>query len=356
MSDFLAAACPGIGKHLSKMSIAKLPTPVSLQSLSVNQAAFDVAIKHDDVTSTLYGGNKVRKLEYLLQRARERGARRVATFGAAGSNHALATAIHANEIGLECTCFLSHQKATPNVARTLNMHRQLGTEVIRWGGDVDQVALFREHLQGRGAWVIPLGGTCWVGAVGFVNAAFELAGQIKEGLMPQPSRIYIACGTTGSAAGLALGLAAAGLDTTVHAIQVADNPFASEWKMHKLMEKTFFILNRMDPGFVADGWRERITWRDEFLAGGYARVDDATASAVEVARDELGLSLETTYTGKAFAAMLYDLQQPEYDSAPYLFWNTYSSAQLPVGAERPATLGNIPEEFERYFESRSTTD
>lgn len=349
MRDSLAAAFPRIGERLPKLPIASLPTPVSVQTLSFEHAGIEVTVKHDDATSKLYGGNKVRKLEYLLQRAIDRGARRVATFGAAGSNHALATAIHANDAGLDCTCFLSHQAATPNVGRILNMHRRLGTEIIRWGGGIDQVALFREHLQGRGAWVVPLGGTCWLGAIGFVAAAFELAQQVEEGLLPRPERIYIACGTTGSAAGLALGLAAAGLDTSVQAIQVADNPFASEWKMHRLMAKTQLILNRMDPGFVADGWRERVTWRDEFLAGGYARVDDATAQAVDVAKTQLDLSLETTYTGKAFAALLDDLQRPDYDGAPYLFWNTYNSAPLPVGIERPASLGNIPDDFERYF-------
>ena len=349
MRDSFAAAFPRIGERLPKLPIASLPTPVSVRSLSFEHAGIDVAIKHDDVTSKLYGGNKVRKLEYLLQRATDRGARRIATFGAAGSNHALATAIHAKDAGLDCTCFLSHQQATPNVARTLNMHRQLGTEIFRWGGGINQVELFREHLQGRNAWVVPLGGTCWLGAVGFVAAAFELALQVEAGLLPHPERVYIACGTTGSAAGLALGLAAAGLDTNVQAIQVADNPFASDWKMHQLIAKMQFILNRMDPAFSAHGWRERITWRDEFLAGGYAKVDDATAQAVDVARDQLALSLETTYTGKAFAALLHDLQQPDYDGSPYLFWNTYNSAPLPVGSERPSSLGNIPEDFERYF-------
>ena len=336
-------------EFLPKVAIAQLPTAVSTRKISLASGQFEVSIKRDDATSPLYGGNKVRKLEYLLRRAIDRGARRVATFGAAGSNHALATAMHASELGLDCTCFLSHQKATPNVARTLNMHRRLGTEIVRWGGDIDQVALFRERLQGRGAWVVPLGGTCWLGVAGFVNAAFELAGQIAAGLIPVPARIYIACGTTGSAAGLALGLAAAGLETTVHAIQVADNPFASEWKMHRLMAKTSGLLNRMEPTFIAAGWRKRIVWRDEFLAGGYARVDAATEAAVAIARDEFDLSLETTYTGKAFAGMLHDLQQPGYDGASYLFWNTYNSSPLPAGPQRPASLANIPADFERYF-------
>jgi len=349
MSDFLAAAYPLLGERLPKIAIANLPTPVSAHSLSSSAGAFDVVVKHDDFTSAIYGGNKVRKLEYIFQRAKDRGARRVATFGAAGSNHALATAIHARTLGLECTCFLSHQKTRPYIPRILNMHRQLGTEIIRWVRN-ERLTQYRRYLQNRGTWVIPLGGTCWLGSVGFVNAGLELAQQVEQGLIPKPTRIYIACGTTGSAAGLALGVAAAGLDTTVHAIQVADNPFASESKLRKLMTKTQYILNRLDPKFVAHGWDERLVWRDEFLAGGYAKVDDTTTNATAVAEAELGLSLETTYTGKAMAAMLHDLRSSEYCGGPYLFWNTYNSCPLPVSADRPESLDNIPNEFERYYD------
>lgn len=347
MGDYLAAAFPQLGNYLRKAAIADLPTPVSNHRLSLDARHADVYVKHDDVTSERYGGNKVRKLEYLLQRAKERGARRVATFGAAGSNHALATAIHAIELGFECTCFLSHQRITPNVPRTLNMHRLLGTEVVRWGGRTDTVALCRRFVQHRGTWVIPLGGTCWLGAVGFVNAAFELAQQVADNLLPEPKDVYVACGTAGSVAGLALGLAAAGLDTTVQAVQVADNPFASEAKMHKLIAKTLYILNRIDASFVAGAWRDRIVWRDTFLAGGYARVDETTANAVRVAREQLGLSLETTYTGKAMAAMLHDLARGR--DGPCLFWNTYNSRPLAVDGRRPQSLGNIPGEFARYY-------
>lgn len=352
MRGHLAAAYPDIGKRLSKLDIADLPTPVTAHRLSLTNGEFDVAVKHDEATSPLYGGNKIRKLEYLLKRARDRGATRIATFGAAGSNHALATAIHAHELGFDCTCFLAHQKATPGVARTLNMHRQLGTEIFEWGHRIDQVPLFRKQLQGRGAWAIPLGGTCWLGAVGFVNAGLELARQIVDGSIDRPDRIYIACGTTGSAAGLALGIATAGLNTTVQAIQVADNPFASERKLHKLMAKTHVLLNRFDPSFDANDWQSRIAWRSEFLAGGYARVDEATAAACAIAKEQLDLSLETTYTGKAMAAMLHDLQARDYSGQRYLFWNTYNARPLPVTTERPAKLDNIPPAFERYFDSQ----
>jgi D-cysteine desulfhydrase len=351
MTDALANAYPQLGERLRKVQLAELPTPVFHKEVTTPSGNRSIAVKRDDVTNPLYGGNKVRKLEYIFQRAIERNATRVATFGAAGSNHALATAILANDIGLDCTCFLAHQKRTPKVPSTLNMHRRLGTEIVRYGGSIENLPLFREHLQHRNAWVVPLGGSCWLGATGFVSAGLELAEQVAKGDIPCPARIYIANGTMGSVAGLLLGLAAADLPTEVHAVRVADNRFTNPAILDRLMRKTALLLNRFDPTFyagVAD--RTRLRWRDDFFAGGYAVFDKGTEDAVSFASAELGLSLETTYTGKAMAALLHDLQQPEFQGETYLFWNTHNSGELPVGSERPETLENIPEDFLRYYE------
>ena len=336
-------------EHVPRLGIANLPTPLSTHTLNLEAGSFKIAVKHDEATSDVYGGNKVRKLEFLLRRALDRGAQRVATFGAVGSNHALATSIHAANAGLECTCFLGHQKHTPKIPFTLNMHRHVGTEIVPYGRGSEPVPLYRRYLQGRRTWVIPLGGTCWLGSVGFVNAGLELAQQIEDGVIPSPERIYIAAGTTGSVAGLVAGLAAAGIDTEVHAVQVADNPFASEEKLHRLIAKTTLMLRRHDPTFAAGSREQHLTWRDEFLAGGYAKVDAATLNATDIAQAQLNLPLETTYTGKAFAGMLHDLQSPDYDGGLYLYWHTANAAPLPVTSERPEDLGNIPEEFTRYY-------
>ena len=351
MSDSLSAAYPLLGKRLPKLRLAELPTPVELQELHTPAGNRQIAIKRDDISSPIYGGNKIRKLDYILRRALDRNAKRVATFGAAGSNHALATAMLARETGLECTCFLTHQARSPKIPRTLNMHRRLGTEIVRFGGSIPALPLFRKYLQHRNTWVVPLGGSSWLGAVGFVNAGLELAEQVASGEAPCPDRIYIATGTMGSTAGLLLGLAAAGLDTQVHAVCVVDERFGNPEMLDRLMRKTAMMLHREDPSFGADIVnRTHLTWRGEFLAGGYAAYDERTLHGVDVARNDLGLSLETTYTGKAMAAMLHDLQLPEYDGRNYLFWNTHNSRALPVDARMPTTLGNIPEEFSRYYD------
>ena len=349
MSDFLGNAYPKLALSLRKLSFASLPTPVSRRGVETAAGTRHIAIKHDELTSNVYGGNKVRKLEYILRRAKDRGAARVATFGAVGSNHALATAMHARELGLECTCFLAHQKKTPRIPGTLRAHLELGTEIVKWGTGVDRLALYRRYLQGRKTWVIPLGGTCWLGALGFVNAGLELAAQIDARELETPDRIYIANGTMGSVAGLAIGLALAELPTKIHAVRVADNRFVRRDVLDRLMHKTAGLLRRFDPSIPPGLVRpERIVWRGGFFAGGYAAVDDATAAAVDTAKNRLGLELETTYTGKAMAALLHDLQRDETDES-CLFWNTYGARPLPPGGQY-ALDEKLPESFERYFE------
>ncbi len=351
MTDFLANAYPVLAEKLHKAAFASLPTPVSTTQFEMATDQYTVQVKHDDQSHPVYGGNKIRKLEYIFQRAADRGAKRVATFGSVGSNHALATAIIAKQFGLGCTCFLAHQKRTPNIAATLNMHVELGTEIVRYGGSVNRLEVFRRYLQNRQVWVIPLGGSCWLGAVGFVNAGLELGAQIDAAEAQLPERIYIANGTMGSSAGLAVGLALAGLPTEVHAVRVASNPFVTPVALNRLMQKTVVLLNRMDKSIPIDlVERTRLRWRDDFFAGGYAAVDDATRHAVAFAHEKLGLALETTYTGKAMAAMLHDLQADGYDAGRYLFWNTYNSRPLAVATDKPASPSNIPAEFMRYFD------
>lgn len=350
MTDYLANAHPALAGKLRKIPLASLPTPLLQYSVELSGGAQTVWVKHDDQTSRLYGGNKIRKLEYIFQRAIERGATRVATFGAVGSNHALATAIHARSLGLECTCFLAHQSPTPYIPRTLNRHLSLGTELVRYGGDTNKLEIFRRYLQHRNTWVIPLGGSSWFGAVGFVNAGLEFASQLEAIDRAPPARIYIANGTMGSVAGLAIGLALAQLPIEIHAVRTAPSRFVNPDVLKRRMVKTATMLNRLDPAIPADVWTgTKIVWRDDFYAGGYAVADDATTKAVQIAQQYFGLKIDTTYTGKAMAALLHDLQECHCDGES-LFWNTYNSTPAP-GNDPEAPPGSIlPDEFSRYFD------
>lgn len=351
MSDALADAYPRLAACLPKVPLADLPTPVTEATLRTAAGGRPVLIKNDNLTAELYGGNKVRKLEYVLCRARDRGAKRVATFGTVGSNHALATALYSRTLGLPCTCLLLQQTLTPNCAITLNMHLRNGTELVAFGGGrTEQVSTMRRYLRGRRCWVVPAGGSSWLGALGFVNAGLELAAQVGMDEIEAPDFLYVANGTMGTAAGLALGLALGGLPTEVEAVRVTHEVVANRSAMRRLIEKTAALMHRYDPAVPADlAQRVRYRFRDEFFAGGYARSNPETDFAVARAGDELGLALESTYTGKAMAALIRDHEQGLTRSASVLFWNTYNSRPLAADAAMPEDVSALPDEFLRYY-------
>ncbi len=351
MGDNLAKAFPVLASKLPRLQLADLPTPVDNRTLQVDGNRFDVAIKRDDVTGKLYGGNKVRKLEYLFPKASRRDANCIATFGTVASNHATATALYARELGYERLCFLSHQTKTPSCARALNMHIANGTHIVRYGGvRRSRVATLRESLQRYRVFMVPPGGSNWLGAIGFVNAGLELAAQVAAGDVQLPQRLYVANGTMATAVGVTLGLALAGLDTEVQAVQVTEDFVSSPSAMRRLMEKTAYVLHELDDSIPGDlVARSKYQFRTGFLGDGYAKTNDATEHAIATARDELGLALEATYTGKAMAALISDLQT-QAASGPVMFWNTYNSRPLPVGTSRPKDVSALPEEFLRYFD------
>jgi D-cysteine desulfhydrase len=352
MTDHLAARYPRLAARLPTTPLADLPTPVDTKRLPTAAGRREVSIKHDDLTAGLYGGNKVRKLEYLLRRALDRGAERVATFGTVASNHALATTLYAGTLGLPCTCLLSHQTRTPACAAKLGLHLAHGSELVYFGGPrATRVQVMRERVQGRHAWVIPAGGSNWLGTVGFVNAGLELAEQVNAGAIAVPDRVYVANGTMATAAGLALGLALAGLAAEVHAVRVTHLSVSNPQAMRRLIAKTATLLHRLDPAIPADlAGRVRLCFRDEFFGDGYARPTPAAERAIAIARDELGLQLEATYTGKALAALLDDLDKPTLTTQSVLFWNTFNSRPLGAAGTGPAARGNLPAEFLRYFD------
>jgi D-cysteine desulfhydrase len=341
MTDYLVNAYPALSGKLRKTALANLPTPVGTGTVPTAAGRREIGIKYDNLTSSYYGGNKLRKLEYLLQHAIDKRARRIATFGSVASNHALATTLYARRLGLQCTCLLSHQVESPAAMKVLRLLLQCDADVVRYGGDYRcRVETMRQHVQGRRCWVIPLGGSSWLGTVGYVAAGLEFAGQVSAGEIDAPTRIYIATGTMGSAGGLALGLALAGLQSEVQAVRVSPEAIMNRQRLDQLMAKTAVMLNRLDTSIPADLHRRTaIVVRHEFFGDGYARSTPATDAAIDVARNALGLDLESTYTGKAMAALLHDAGQAKHRDASLLFWNTYNSNPLPASQTTAVNVG-----------------
>lgn len=350
-------------------AIAQLPTPLErmhgawLDEMPVSE----LWIKRDDLTSPEYGGNKVRKLSYLLGDALSKNATSVLTFGAYGSNHALATAVHARARGLEPHAVLSPQEPTPYAPATLLAHAALGTVLHPTDGwDGRRTAVLAsgeiERQDGVVPYVIPMGGTNASGVLGFVDAALEFARQIAEDddsgsghgeSIGEFDAVYVAAGTLGTAVGIALGFAAAGLTTRVEAILVTPPEIACEDVARRLVADAVCALGTLAPDFPRLTFDDlSLTLRREYLGPGYGLASPEAREAVELAA-ESGYELETTYTGKAFAAVIGDARSGNIRPGDrVLFWNTYSSAlRLQPGPVEalPLVLRDYIAECERRF-------
>lgn len=328
---------------LPRVELCSLPTPV--QPLVIDELSGRYEVKRDDLTSAAYGGNKVRKLEFLLGQAVAEGRRAVLTFGAYGSNHALATAVHASALGLEPHVVLSPQEPGPFAAATLRAHARLHTvlhPVEGWDGSAEAAIAARSLTERDGIepLVIPMGGTNAVGATGYVNAALELLEQADA----EPDAVYVAGGTLGTAVGLAIGFAAAGARTRVCAVRVTPSEIASSEVAAALAAETVGLLRSLDAAFPELSYADlAVELREEWFEPGYGVVTPETTAAVEAAA-EAGIKLETTYTGKAMAALLADAAAHRFDGERVVFWDTYSSAPMPAAGD----VEELPEVLQDY--------
>ena len=314
-------------------------------------------LKDDGVSAKLYGGNKVRKLEFLIAEALQAGARAVITFGYAGSNHAAATAVYAREAGLQAISMLLPQPNASYVRRNLLVGLAAGAELHEFSSLAALTAatalrLARARIQtGRMPYVIPPGGSSPTGTLGYVNAAFELDRQITVGDIPEPERIYIALGSSGSVAGLLIGLAALRRRTRVIAVRVVAERWASTASVRRLFGRTVRLLREKDPSFPRLAFpADRLVVRGEFFGTGYAEFSEAGANALRLTREQEGLSLDGSYTAKTVAALIADCGNSSAAPGPILFWNTYNSRDL-----GPLTAGTdpsrLPPRLRRYFET-----
>lgn len=349
---------PGLAKRLPHADLGIFPTPVRrMTNLGKALGAPMLYLKDDGASGDIYGGNKVRKLEFLLGDALAKGKKSVLTFGYAGSNHALATAIYANRLGIKPVSILLKQANARYVGRNLLMGHAHGARMHHFRSEASAILpvllkMFSLLIRdGRMPAVIPPGGSSPLGVVGYVNAAFELKAQVENGMLPEPKRIFVALGTMGTAVGLLLGLRAAGLSSALVSVRVTDEKFANAKKFMGLFEKTNALLVDADPAFPrVEIAKEEIHIRDDFFGGRYARFTPEGMAAVDRLDTSEGVKLEGTYTGKTMAALIDALISGGEEDSAVLFWNTYNAVDF-SDAIQQLDYRRLPRPFHRYFEA-----
>jgi D-cysteine desulfhydrase len=358
---------PLLRETLAYVPLGEFPTPVQkLERLGAELGISRLYIKRDDLSGKLYGGNKPRKLEFILGDALRSKAEEVITFGCAGSNHALATAIHARQVGLKSISMLMPQPNARYVRRNLLMSQYCGAELHLCGTGLESARnmplvytatiyqLLRHRLkEGRFPHFIPPGGSSTLGVAGYINAVLELRRQIASGEMPEPEYIYVACGTMGTAAGLTLGLKAAKLGSRVVSVAVSGERFTNTRAMIGLINRTNSLLCSLDASFPKFEFSETdVDIRHDYFGKRYALFTEEGMEGVSLMRECEGIKLDGTYTGKTVAALAHDAKNGSLQGKAVLFWNTLNSRDF-SDAISDLDYHNLPCPFHRYFEEEA---
>jgi D-cysteine desulfhydrase len=304
VTPYLHQRFPVLVETLPHLVLSERPTPVR------KLASLGIWVKEDGAFgSGGWGGNKVRKLEWLIPDARRRGRRSILTFGGLGTNWGLATALYGREHGLETALALVDQPLDAHVSAQLTRLDASGARIYRTHTKSRTVAMLpwliaRNARAGHPPYLLPAGGSSPVGALGYVEAALEIAAQVEDGSLPEPAHVVVPVGTGGTAAGLALGFQLAGLRTRVVGVVVNDQLRLDPPVFARLARRTARLLERrgahlgqlqLDPGMLD-------LTRDQIGAGYGHRTEAATRAAALAAEERL--SLDPVYTAKAMAGLL----------------------------------------------------
>lgn len=344
-------AYPKLKDHVPWVHLGDLPTSVQKLEKLGNETGLDALyIKRGDQSSTYYGGNKVRKLEFLLAEAKQKGAEILITIGAVGSNHALATTIHGQRLGMHSILILVDQPVAHYARRNMLLDYRYGAEMIKASKPFLPFHIAYQRLRHAGrAYFIPLGGTCSLSCLGYVNAAFELRKQVEDGLLPEPDYLFVALGSMGTGAGLHLGCKLAGLKTEVVGVRVYDKSACNPRQMASLINRTCAYLRRFAPEVTCVEISPReVTILDDYFGQEYARFTEEGMEAVSLMRALEGIELDGTYTGKTLAGTL-DYALSHLRDKVILFWNTYNSVDLSPEIEG-LDYHRLPKAFHKYFE------
>lgn len=304
------------------------PTPLEYLPRFSDYLGREIFIKRDDVTPLAMGGNKVRKLEFLAADALREGADTLVTAGAIQSNHVRQTAAVAAKLGLHCVALLENPIGTQAENYLSNGNRLLldlfnvQVEMCAALDDPDaqlQELATRIEAQGFRPYVIPVGGSNALGALGYVESALEIAQQCEGAV--NLSSVVVASGSAGTHAGLAVGLEHLLPETELIGVTVSRSIADQKPKVVALQQA---VARELELSAAA----EIILW-DEYFAPGYGTPNEEGMEAVKLLARLEGILLDPVYTGKAMAGLIDGISQKRFkDQGPILFIHTGGAPAL----------------------------
>jgi len=350
---------PELDGKVPWVHMGQYPTRVhTLERLGGFLGCRDLWIKRDDESSDLYGGNKVRMMEFVLADAKKKNRHALICWGALGSNQILASCIFGRKLGFEeISAFYTQQPIHDYVRRNLLIDASLGARMDYVKSPAElavklllQYIKYTNPLTGRRPYLVPLVGSSALSCLGYVNAAFELKEQVQEGLLPEPDFIFITVGTGGTMAGLQLGLHLAGLKSRVVGVRVLDQVYCNERMISWEINRTLRLLKKCGCAVHCPQCRATdIMMMHDFFGAEYAGPTEEGKKAIEVVMEREGLQLDVTYTGKTMAALMDFVKTDENRQKTILFWNTLNSVDLSSFLENAPDPGSLPQKFHQYF-------
>ncbi|UAK19572.1 D-cysteine desulfhydrase [Kluyvera sp. CRP] len=304
------------------------PTPLEYLPRFSDYIGRDIFIKRDDVTPLAMGGNKLRKLEFLAADALREGADTLVTAGAIQSNHVRQTAAVAAKLGLHCVALLENPMGTKAENYLSNGNRLLldlfNTQVEICEALTDpnaQLAELATRLEAQGfrPYVIPVGGSNALGALGYVESALEIAQQCEGAV--SISSVVVASGSAGTHAGLAVGLEQVMPEAELIGVTVSRKVADQLPKVVTLQQE---IARSLELTATAG-----ITLWDDYFAPAYGIPNDDGMEAVKLLARLEGILLDPVYTGKAMAGLIDGISQKRFkDEGPILFIHTGGAPAL----------------------------
>lgn len=293
----LAELCPGLGH----VALGTAPTPVRPLGLGFGVETW---LKVESgFGSGAWGGNKVRKLEWIIPEAQRRGVRTLFTVGGIGTHWGLACALYAREHGIDTVLGLVDQPVDDHVREQLARLQASGARLHRYRSPL-RLKLAAPYLFARyRPWYLPAGGSNAFGTLAYVDVGLEVAAQVAGGELPAPGTVVVPVGTGGTVAGLTLGLRLAGLDTAVLGVVVNDMVRLDAPAMARLARTTARLLSARGLDDVPELGEADFDLRRDWLGRTYGDPTPASLAEVGRAAREEGLALEPVYTGKALAAI-----------------------------------------------------
>jgi len=326
MTDpYLHQLFPSLRATLPHLRLGDGPTPVRpLRNLA--PVGTELWLKDDGrYGNGGWGGNKVRKLEWILPDVLRRGRRSILTVGGLGTNWGLATALYAREQDLDTALALVDQPVDEHVRAQLARLEASGASLHFTHTPARTVAalpwLIARHAQrGRPPYLLPAGGSSPIGALGYVETALEIAHQVRAKELPEPSHVVCAVGSGGTVAGLALGLRLAGLSTRAVGIVVNDKLKLDGVVLTRLAQRSAQLLQVRGADLQIEPMSpSNIDVHTRWLGPGYGHALAGVDGIIQQARESEGLILDPVYTGKAMAGVLELIGAGALGSGPVLY-------------------------------------